>query len=229
MNKKILVVETNTTNFANSDHLTGLWLGESAEFVSEMKESAYKVDFVSPKGGYVPVDPRSMKNTYLDEDTLHLYQDQDYQKRALAETLKPEDINSEDYAAIYYTGGHGVMWDFPNNAALQKISLAIYQQGGYICSVCHGIAGLLNTKLENGKYLIAGKKITGFITKEEILSGNRKRVPFLNEKVAEDHGADFQKALPFKSFAVQDDRLITGQNPESPRAVAKKLLANLGK
>ncbi len=52
MNKKILVVETNTTNFANSDHLTGLWLGESAEFVNEMKESAYKVDFVSPKGGY---------------------------------------------------------------------------------------------------------------------------------------------------------------------------------
>ncbi len=83
--------------------------------------------------------------------------------------------------------------------------------------------------MENGKYLIAGKKITGFITKEEILSGNRKRVPFLNEKVAEDHGADFQKALPFKSFAVQDGQLITGQNPESPRAVAKKLLANLGK
>lgn len=227
MMKKILVVETNTTNFPNTNQLTGLWLGESAEFVAVMQKAGYKVDYVSPKGKYVPIDPRSMKSSYIDQDTLTLYQDRDYQTRGLADTMVPDDIQPQDYAAIYYTGGHGVMWDFPHNEQLQKLSLAIYQNGGYLCSVCHGIAGLLNLKLPDGKYLIAGKNITGFTTTEELLSGNYKKVPFLNEKVAEAHGANFKKERPFKSFAVRDGQLITGQNPQSPKAVAKQLIAAL--
>lgn len=227
MMKKILVVETNTTNFPKTNQLTGLWLGESAEFVAVMQQAGYELDYVSPKGNYIPIDPRSMKRSFIDQDTLNLYQNLDYQTRGLSNTLKPETINPSDYVAIYYTGGHGVMWDFPNNEQLQKISLDIYQNGGYLCSVCHGIAGLLNIKLANGKYLIAGKNITGFTTTEELLSGNYKKVPFLNEKVAKAHGANFKKVRPFKSYAVRDGQLITGQNPQSPKAVAKQLIAAL--
>ncbi|MGY3189808.1 type 1 glutamine amidotransferase domain-containing protein [Lysinibacillus sp. TE18511] len=132
-----------------------------------------------------------------------------------------------DYIAIYYTGGHGVMWDFPNNPELQQISLTIYNNGGYIVSVCHGIAGLLNIKDKNGDYLIRNKKITGFTTTEEILSTKKSIVPFLNKDIAIEHGAIFQKARAFRSFVVQDGNLITGQNPFSTREVAKKLLTNL--
>lgn len=38
------------------------------------------------------------------------------------------------------------MWDFPNNQALQKISEKIYQQGGIVSAVCHGVGGLLPLK-----------------------------------------------------------------------------------
>lgn len=222
--KKILVVETNTTNFPNTNQLTGLWLGESAEFVAVMQQAGYTLDYVSPKGHYIPIDPRSMKSSYIDQDTLKMYQDSDYQVRGLSNTLQPDDIQSKDYAAIYYTGGHGVMWDFPHNTQLQKLSLAIYQNGGYLCSVCHGIAGLLNIKLSDGKYLIAGKNITGFTNTEELLSGNYKKVPFLNEKVAKKHGANFKKGRPFASHVIKDGRIITGQNPQSPKAVADELI-----
>ncbi|MCF1615789.1 type 1 glutamine amidotransferase domain-containing protein, partial [Tetragenococcus koreensis] len=138
-----------------------------------------------------------------------------------------EPVNADDYCGIYYTGGHGVMWDFPNNSALEKISLQIYQNNGYVMSVCHGIAGLLFIKDENGQYFVKDKKITGFTTTEEYLSGKSSVVPFFNEKIAEKHGAQFVKKRAFKSFAVQDGLIITGQNPFSARSVAQKFLENV--
>lgn len=223
--KKILVVLTNITRYANTTEATGLWIGEATEFVEEVTKSGFEVDYVSPRGGFVPIDPRSMK--YTDESTFSIYESEDFQNRALRNSMQPSDVNPNDYIAIYYTGGHGVMWDFPNNPELQQISLTIYNNGGYIVSVCHGIAGLLNIKDKNGDYLIRDKKITGFTTTEEILSTKKSIVPFLNKDIAIKNGAIFQKARAFRSFVVQDGNLITGQNPFSTREVAKKLLTNL--
>ena len=224
--KKILVVLTNFNKYGETDQATGLWLGEATEFVNAVTGAGYDVDYVSPKGGFVPLDPRSMKN--LDHDTMTLYSDPHFIDAALTNSLKPADIDASDYEAIYYTGGHGVMWDFPNNKELQQISLDIYKNGGYVTSVCHGIAGLLNIKDDDGKYLISGKNITGFTTQEEFLSGKRKVVPFLNENAAKALGANFKKVRAFKPYAVQDGQLITGQNHWSPKEVARLLLQNIG-
>ncbi|OFI48479.1 peptidase C56 [Floricoccus tropicus] len=223
--KKALIVLTNETRYGETAEATGLWLGEATEFIEELENEGIEVDYVSPKGGFVPLDPRSMK--YVDDSILSYYERPDFQKRALTNSLKPSDINPSDYFVIYYTGGHGVMWDFPNNHELQEIALSIYNDGGYITSVCHGIAGLLNIKDENDEYLIKGKKITGFTTSEEVLAGKKSIVPFLNEEVATKHGANFQKKRAYKEFAVYDQRLITGQNPFSPRAVAKLLIEEI--
>ncbi|EFU86207.1 DJ-1/PfpI family protein [Enterococcus faecalis TX0309A] len=140
-----------------------------------------------------------------------------------------EEIEPDEYAAIYFTGGHGVMWDFPDNPQLQAITRSLYEQGKYLTSVCHGIAGLLNVKDASGNYLIADKTITGFTTAEEILAMKKAVVPFLNETIAKEHGATFAKKRPYKEFAYQDDRIITGQNPFSVRAVARLLIQQLSK
>lgn len=222
--KKILVVFTNTTQFTKKPEATGLWLSEATEFV-DLVSAHYQIDYVSPKGGYVPLDPRSMK--YADQAALERYQDPDFQRRALTASLAPGEINPTDYAAIYYTGGHGVMFDFPENAALQTIAQQIYASGGYVTSVCHGIAGLLNLQDDQGHYLIAGRHLTGFTTQEEILTQKRGLVPFLNEKAAAARGALFEKKLPFRPFAVKDGQLITGQNPWSAKSVATTLIKAL--
>lgn len=223
--KKILLVLTNTTRYAGTQDPTGLWLGEAAEFVDEMNKAGIAVDYVSPKGGFVPLDPRSMK--YTDSDIMTIYETDDFQQRALTNSLRPDQVDPADYAAIYYTGGHGVMWDFPDDPQLQQLARSIYDQGGYLTSVCHGIAGLLNIKDENGTYLIKGKQITGFTTMEEILAGKKSVVPFLNKEVAEAHGADFRKKRAYADYAIKDGRIITGQNPFSVRSVAKLLLKEL--
>lgn len=224
--KKVLVVLTNSTRYQGTNEATGLWLGEATEFVEDMEGANWAVDYVSPKGGFVPLDPRSMGKRYIDAHSMKIYESKDFQNCALINSLKPSDIDPKNYAAIYYTGGHGVMWDFPNNEKLQQITLNIYQQGGFITSVCHGIAGLLNVKDNSGEYLIKNKKITGFTTSEEILAGKKNIVPFLNEKVAKEHGANFSKKRAYSEYAVQDGQIITGQNPFSAHAVAKLLIEN---
>jgi len=224
---KVLVVLTNIETYGNTDDTTGLWLSEATEFVTVMEQAGISVDYVSPKGGYVPLDPRSLK--YVNEEIRQVYQADDFRNRALSNSMKPEDVIPEDYDAVYYTGGHGVMWDFPGNAELNEISNLIFQQGGFVTSVCHGIAGLFELQTPSGERLITGKAITGFTTTEEYLSGKALKVPFMNEKIAQKYDANFQKRRAYKPFVVQDGRLITGQNPFSATLVAKKLLVALKK
>lgn len=155
------------------------------------------------------------------------YKNADFVNRALCNSLSPDQVDPENYQAIYYAGGHGVMWDFPNDANLQHIAYSIYQDGGYITSVCHGIAGLLNIREANGNYLIRDRTVTGFTKAEEILAGKKSVVPFLNQKEVEKRGGTFKKKRAYKEFAIQDGHIITGQNPFSATAVAKLLIKNL--
>lgn len=225
--KKILVVLTNRGQYGHKKEATGLWLSEATQFVKEVKNAGFSVDYASPNGGYVPIDPRSIK--YAEQSDLDMYNSEDFRTFALARSMKASEVKSANYQAIYFTGGHGVMWDFPRNEVLHKISLDIFNDNGYITSVCHGISALLFMKDWNNEWMIKGKNITDFTNSEEILSGKKNLVPFLNEKVALDHGANFKKKRPFAEFAVQDGQFITGQNPYSPRAVARLLVKNLKK
>jgi len=220
--KKVLIVETNVEKYGNSYEATGLWLGEAAEFVDELNKAGVQYDFVSPKGGYVPIDPRSMK--YVDESIMKIYSNQDFIVRGLSNTLSPKQVNPADYFAIYYTDGHGVMWDFYHSEEIERLASEIYENEGFLLSVCHGIAGLLNIKDEAGNYYIKDKNITGFTKTEEILARKTKIVPFFNEVEAIKRGANFKKKRFYKEFAIKDGRIITGQNPFSVRAVAKQFL-----
>ena len=167
--KKVLIIETNVNRYKGTDEATGLWLGESAEFIDEFQKCNIDYDVISPKGGLVPLDPRSMK--YIDSSIWNIYESSDFADRAIRNTMRPEDINPKDYVAIYFTGGHDVMWDFPDNEKIQAIARVIYNDGGYLTSVYHGIAGLLNIKDENGKYLISGKKLQGSqLLRKELLA-----------------------------------------------------------
>lgn len=218
--KKIAIILTNQSTYGEVLEPTGLWLAEATDFVKEITKSGFKVDYISPEGGYVPIDPRSLKSIYAPADVMKIYQNDDFRKQALSQSLSVNKVNAQDYAAIYFTGGHGVVWDFPDNKTLQDLTRDIYEAGGIVSSVCHGLAGLLNVRLSDGSFLINQRTVTGFTQTEEILSGKQKLVPFGTEKEAKKRGAYFIKKRPFSSFAIADNRLITGQNPMSGEAVA---------
>lgn len=225
MTQKILVVLTSVEKYPNMNRATGLWLGEAVHFVKKVEEAGYEIDYVSPEGGYTPIDPHSL--AMADAIDWEWYQKKEFMNR-LGATLKPSDINPEDYIAIYYTGGHGVIWDFPDNEALQSISQKIYENGGFVSSVCHGAVGLLNIKLSNGSLLVKDKEVTGFSNEEEKLAELDQFVPFLTETELVARGAIYKKAdEPWATFAIADQRLITGQNPASGGAVADLLIVAL--
>lgn len=225
MSKKVLVVLTSVEKYPNLNRATGLWLGEAVHFVKKIEDAGYQVDYVSPKGGYTPIDPHSL--TMADATDWEWYQNKEFMNR-LGATLKPSEVNPDDYVAIYFAGGHGVIWDFPENEALQSISRQIYEKNGYVSSVCHGAVGLLNIQLSDGTLLIKDKKVTGFSNEEEKLAELDQVVPFLTENELIARGARYQKAeQPWDAFVVEDSRVITGQNPASGGAVAERLIAAL--
>lgn len=60
MGKKILVVLTGTEKYPNQNRATGVWLGEAVHFVDKVTNAGFEVDYVSPEGGYTPIDPHSL-------------------------------------------------------------------------------------------------------------------------------------------------------------------------
>lgn len=227
MTKRILNVVTNVGHYDDPDHPTGLWLSELTHAWHIFEQAGFEQTLVSPAGGAVPLEPRSLKFPSYDKTAKDWHNDP--AKMALLQnTLSPEQIDSADYDAIYFTGGDAVMYDFPDSEGLQRITREIYERGGIVSSVCHGYCGLLNTRLSGGEYLIAGKKMTGFAWTEEVLARVDKLVPYNAEEAAKERGALYEKAkLPFVSFAVIDGNLITGQNPGSAKETATKVAAAL--
>ncbi|CAK9888967.1 MULTISPECIES: type 1 glutamine amidotransferase domain-containing protein [Pseudomonas] len=230
MSKKILVVLTNTAKYPTLKRATGLWLGEAVHFVEKVEKAGFKVDYLSPTGGYVPIDPHSLQMA-ADID-WEWYQNKTFMNR-LGKTLSPGEVKAQDYCAIYYAGGHGVIWDFPDNSELQDLARRIFEAGGVVASVCHGAVGLLNIKLSDNTLLVKDREVTGFSDTEEKLVELDKVVPYLTETELKARGGLYLKAEePWQAFAIADQkegRLITGQNPASGSAVAELVVAALKK
>lgn len=227
MSRRILHVVTNVAHYADPHEPTGLWLSELTHAWEVFAERGFEQRIVSPKGGHSPLEPRALKWPLLDASAKAWLAD-GKKMELLERTARPDEIDPAEFDAIYFTGGHAVMWDFPDSDGLQAITRAIWERDGIVSSVCHGYCGLLNTRLSDGTLLVANRKVTGFSWNEEILAGVKKLMPYNAEEEMKRRGAAYQKAaLPFLPFAVADGRLVTGQNPFSAKATAKKVAALL--
>lgn len=227
MTRHILHVVSNVAHYADPADPTGLWLSELTHAYHEFEKAGYTQHIVSPKGGLSPLEPRSLKWPNADA-TAKAWLADERRMALLANTASPEQINPADFDALYFTGGHAVMWDFPESPGLQRITRDIFERGGVVGAVCHGYCGLLNTRLSDGSLLVTGRKVTGFSWREEILAGVAKKMPYNAEQEMKDRGALYEKALlPFVPNVVVDGRLITGQNPQSAKATARQLVATL--
>lgn len=220
--RKVLFVLSSHKEKGNTGEKTGYYLSEAAHPWSVLTKAGYEVDFVSPQGGKAPVDGLD-----LDDPINKEFWENSSTRHAVEHTAIPNDITPSDYLAIHYVGGHGTMWDFPNNEALAQIATDIYEAGGAVSAVCHGPAGLVNIRLSDGSYLIDGKQVTGFTNEEEAAVKLTDVVPFLLEDRLVERGADFQHSGLWEQHVTVDGRLITGQNPASATGVGEALVTVL--
>lgn len=216
--KKILFVLTNHEQLGDSNEKTGFYLSELTYPWDVLSSAGYEIDFVSPNGGKAPIDGYTLE----DEINKKFVESNDFSK--IENTKSPKEVNSNDYIAIHFVGGHGTMWDFPDNALLQKITSEIYENGGVVSAICHGPSGLINVKNKNGDYLISGKKINSFTNEEEKERKLDKVVPFLLESKIIERGGLFEKSGLWQEHVCVDGRLVTGQNPASAKKLGEEVL-----
>lgn len=216
----VLMIVTSHDQMGATQEKTGFWLEELAAPYLEFRGQGVQVDLASPLGGAAPVDPRSaaeaspaVKAFNADKDALD----------KLAHTLRLADI-TKPYDAYFVVGGHGVMWDLAENAALQKLLSGAFESGKVVAAVCHGPAALVNVRLKDGAPLVSGRRVAGFSNEEEVAAKLDKVVPFALETRLKERGGKYENGPAFKPFAVRDGRLITGQNPASSALVARQTL-----
>lgn len=224
---KILIVVTNAREYEQVGMRTGLWLGELTHFYDYAQDNGFELDIASPTGGYVPIDPESLAHDVLAQlGTGKRYADREFMN-LLADTKTLTDVDVEDYDAIYFTGGHGVMFDF-GGPELAALTARFYESGRIVSAVCHGPAALLEVTLGNGDPLVEGKNVTGFSWPEEEAAQRADAVPFSLQDELKKRGANYSLAdKPFDTYVVEDGRLITGQNPASARTVAEAVIRRL--
>jgi putative intracellular protease/amidase len=219
---KALFVLTSHDTLGDTGKETGFYLAEVTHPYVAFEQAGIEVDFVSPKGGKAP-----MTGLDLTDPLNKAFLDEPQKVVKVENTLTPAEIDPKNYAAIFYAGGHGTMWDFPHQEEIDRIAAAIYEQGGVVGAVCHGPAGLVNIKLSDGSYLVAGKTVAAFTNDEEVAVELSDVIPFfLAEKLVE-RGAIHTKAAIFQPHVEVSDRLVTGQNPASAKGVGEQMVSLL--
>jgi len=220
--KPVLMVLTSHAQLGDTGKPTGFFLGEVTHPLEVFEKAGLTVELVSIKGGEPPVDGLD-----LDDPVNARYWNDPAFRAKLSATKRLADVNPTDYAGVYFSGGHGTMWDFPDDEAVQRAARELYEAGAPVGAVCHGPAALVNVKLSDGSYLVSGKEVSAFTNDEEEKVGLTKVVPFLLATKLEERGAKHRAAPDFEKQVVAGGNLVTGQNPASAAGVAEKMVEML--
>jgi putative intracellular protease/amidase len=213
-----------TSHDRKGDKPSGFFLPEATHPHKVLTEAGYGVDFISPKGGKAPLDPDSFD---LRDPINAAFWNDPSLRGAIENTRTPAEVDANDYAAIFFAGGHGAMWDLPDSAELAALAARIYEAGGVVGAVCHGPAALVNIKLSDGSYLVKGKDVAAFTNDEERAIKLDTVLPFFLADRLVERGARHHPAPNWQSKVVVSERLVTGQNPASATGVGEAMAALL--
>ncbi|RBQ15561.1 type 1 glutamine amidotransferase domain-containing protein [Spongiactinospora rosea] len=215
---RILMVLTSHDTLGSTGRKTGFYVSEAAHPWEIFTAAGHDVDVVSVAGGTPPRDGEDaadpIQRRFLD---------------TLGVTPAAADADASAYDAIFFAGGHGTMWDFPDNPVLAGLTRDIYERDGVVGAVCHGPSALAGVTLSDGTPLVSGKRVAAFTNAEEKAVGLTEVVPFLLADRLVSEGATHVPGPDFAAQVVADDRLVTGQNPASAQGVAEAVVEALAK
>lgn len=234
--KRVALIAANASTSKQTNWQIGFWWAELTHPYWEFTEKGYQVDIYSPDGGDLIAD------TYSDPEDASGYSAHDLISLGFKKSPKHSDLlkntpsisklKVDDYDAIFLTGGQSPMYTFIENENLHNLVIEFHEKGKVVGIVCHATCVLLKAKTSDGKLLIDGKTWTGFANSEEQFADNfvgLKIQPFwIEEEAKKISNTNFITGGMFKSFAVRDGRLITGQQQYSGSAAAKLVIQALG-
>ena len=221
---KVLIVLTSHDTLGDTGRKTGFWLEELAAPYYTFLDAGVETVLASPKGGQPPLDPASNGPDFQTAMT-HRFQADPQAQAALANTVRLDSVSAEEFDAVFYPGGHGPLWDLAEDKHSMQLIQDTLRAGKPVAVVCHAPAVLRHVTNEDGTPLVQGRSVTGFANTEEEAVGLTDVVPFLVEDELRRLGGNYSKAADFASHVVQNDLLITGQNPRSSTVAAAALIA----
>nr|KAG5696018.1 hypothetical protein BaRGS_013924 [Batillaria attramentaria] len=223
MGRKVLVVLTSHGQLGTTGKPTGWYLPEVAHPYYVFKAAGYSITFISPKGGKAPMDPGSGEAFKDDPICQQFLADKEVMNQ-INNTLTAAQVSASDFDVVFYAGGHGPMYDLPDNSAIAALATQVYEKGGILSAVCHGTVGFVPVKLSNGDSVLKGQAVTSFSNSEEEAVNLTEAMPFLLETRLKKLGANYTAAPNFQPHVVVSGRLVTGQNPASATGTAESVV-----
>ncbi|WP_040281692.1 type 1 glutamine amidotransferase domain-containing protein [Psychroserpens damuponensis] len=223
---KILAVVTSTDSMSVNGKATGYELTELARAYYVFQANGFDVEIASPLGGKPPV--------VIDHDDMgpfdYAFLNDSIAKTKTNNSIALKHIVPEDYKAVYFVGGKGAMFDFPDNTYIKALIKNFNSAHKVIGAVCHGPAALVNVKLENEQPFLKNKQVSSFTNNEELLLIPKAETifPFLLQDKLIAEGAKFNEGIMYLEKVSHDGNLITGQNPWSVWALAETMVKQLG-
>lgn len=228
----ILIISTNVDSVGNNR--SGTYLPEIAYPFKYFIDKGYSVDIVTPNGGKA-----SIYGAKVNEELAAIRDAKSFVDKT-NHTLSPERVDPNKYLAVYSPGGHGQFMDVATDERIWNIVARIYEAGGIIGTAGHGTASIVNVRLSDCSYLVAGKTMTTFPTYAELkwmnISNYGKLLPFNMADVVKRRGANLVISTPetidnrdLTNVVDKANRFVTGSYASSAQWVAEEMLKLIGK
>jgi putative intracellular protease/amidase len=242
--KRVAIVIANPAVSTTTGWPVGFWWAELTHAYYVLTEAGYELEVFSPSGGRCEADAMSSPHDPSGYSSSDLITAGFMAMKELAglieRTGRVDDIDITRFDAIFVAGGQSPMFTFEGAANLHRKFVEFYESGRIAAVLCHGVALLRYAKLSNGQHLAKGKTVTGFANVEEdfadnavwnmnLLSRDKHVMPWRIEDELRKLGANYIQAGLWRSFAVRDGNLITGQQNFSGEETARLLVDTLGR
>jgi len=191
---------------------------------------------IQPDGGPLQADSWSdarHESGYAAEDLITLGFVNSPDHLALVEQSQPiAEIDVAATDAVLFIGGQGPRVTFPDDTRVHTLAANVLESGKLLGVICHATCLLLKARRADGSLLVDGRTWTGFANSEEDYADEfvgRPIQPFgIEDKARKLIGTSFIVSGRFKSHAVPDGNLITGQQQYSGAAAARLTIQALG-
>ncbi len=227
MKKRILLVMSSHPEMGISGKRTGTWFDEAATPYYTFTDAGIEVVLASLKGGEAPIDHLSLQAPYTTANTDKFLADP-VAMRALRETTVLSALNTDDFNALFFPGGYGLLWDLAGDSYTINMIETFYRQQKPLAFVCHSPAILRDAKKPNREPLVKGLRVTGFMNSEDEELDLTRHLLFSVEDMLKERGAHYKGTRENWTAHIEiDGTLITGQNPASASLVANALRDHL--
>lgn len=223
--RRALVIATNH-GVLDIGKATGVYASELTVPYYAFLDAGMAVDVASPKGGVIPVDPKSLKSVARTEACDRFLADADL-KAQVTESLAVGALDMAEYDIVFLAGGWGAAFDLGFSEDLGRQITIANEHDRVIGGVCHGPLGLLKAKATDGSPLVQGRRVSG-VTDKQVQELGIGSTPHHPETELRRLGAEFESETrfrdPFANHWVVDGNLVTGQNQNAAPMVAREML-----